>query len=185
MFGPTRNFYVSDIALPLFERKAIEIPVHFYVMHPYCESRKDRFRLEPAEASMGDPARYTREFLRPLYDAQERIARVADPGAGFHVWTYNFPCAFAVEEFDSSCRVMLYGAGKRGTEGPVMAFDEGTPYFDYFAGQIRFLERLANEPREPWARKGLKVERVAKSLFEPNKMFGPNDEDITDWVDTE
>lgn len=184
IFGLTRNFYVSDYALPLLERKAIEIRVQFYVMHPYCESRKDRYRIEPAEASMEDPERYTREFLRPLYDAQERIARVADEGAGFHVWTYNFPCSFAVEEFDNACRVMLYGAGKRGTEGPVMVFEDGTPYFDYFAGQIRFLERLANDPREPWVSKGLKVEPVTMSLFQPDKTFSVNGEDISAWVDS-
>lgn len=148
MFGLTRNFYVSDLALPLFERKAVEIPVHFYVMHPYCDSRADRYRLEPAEAAMEDPVRYTREFLRPLHDAKERIARVADKGAGLHVWTYNFPCAFAVEEIDDTCRIMFYGAGKRGTEGPVMVFDQGTPYHDYFSDQIRFLERLATNLRD-------------------------------------
>lgn len=183
MFGLTRNFYVSDLALPLFERKAVEIPVHFYVMHPYSDSRLDRYRLEPAEASMEDPVRYTREFLRPLYDAQERIARVADKGAGFHVWTYNFPCAFAVEEIDDACRVMLYGAGKRGTEGPVMVFDKGKPYHDYFNGQIRFLERLATELREPWKSKGLRVEPVTIELFEPGSVRSPSGEDVSDWVD--
>lgn len=183
MFGLTRNFYVSDLALPLFERKAVEIPVHFYVMHPYCDSRVDRYRLEPAEAAMEDPVRYTREFLRPLYDAQERIARVADKGAGLHVWTYNFPCAFAIEEIDDSCRIMFYGAGKRGTEGPVMVFDQGTPYHDYFSDQIRFLERLATNPREPWKSKGLRVEPLTIDLFEPDAVRGPHGEDISEWVD--
>lgn len=164
IFGLTRNFYVSDRMLPLLERKAIQIPVHFYVMHPYCESRKDRYRLEPGEAAMEDPERYAREFLKPLYDAQERISRVADEGAGFHVWTYNFPCAFAVEEIDTSCRVMLYGVGKRGTEGPILVFDDDTPYHEYFSDHLRFLERLATEPREPWISKGLQVQPLDASV---------------------
>ena len=167
ILGLTRNFYVSDLALPLFERKAVEIPVSIYVMHPYCASRVDRYRVGPAEAAMENPVRYAREFLRPLYDAQERIARVAHEGAGLRIWTYNFPCAFAVEQVDDVARVMLYGAGKRGTEAPILVLGEGTPYYDYVAGQLRFVERLATEPREPWISKGLRVERLTEDLFAP------------------
>lgn len=164
IFGLTRNFYVSDHCLPLLERKAVEMPVNFYVMHPYCDSRRDRYRLEPAEAAMEDPERYAREFLKPLYDAQERVARMADPGAGFTVWTYNFPCAFAIEEIDDSCRVMLYGVGKRGTDGPLLVFDEGTPYHEYFTSQLRFLEQLASDPREPWISKDLQVRPINEAV---------------------
>jgi hypothetical protein len=57
VFGLTRNFYAKDEILPLFESKAMEIPVTFYVMHPWCESRRDRYRMEPVEAAMEDPAR--------------------------------------------------------------------------------------------------------------------------------
>jgi hypothetical protein len=52
---------------------------------------------------------------------------------------------------------MLYGHGKRGTEGPILVFDENTPYWNYFADQIQWLERLAKSPREPWTSKGLLV----------------------------
>jgi hypothetical protein len=156
MFGLTRNFYASDEMLPLVESKAREIPVTFYVMDPHCDSRRDRYRLEPAEAAMEDPARYKREILRPLFAASQRVS-LSSSAAGLRIFTYNFPCSFAIEKIDRSCRVMLYGHGKRGTEGPIFVFDDNTPCWDYFAGQIQWLERLAMSPREPWTSKGLVV----------------------------
>jgi hypothetical protein len=126
VFGLTRNFYAKDDMLPLFEAKAVEIPVTFYVMDPHCDSRRDRYRIEPVEAAMEDPVRYVREILRPLFDASQRI-EPATPNAGMRIFTFNFPCSFAMEKIDRSCRVMLYGHGKRGTEGPMLVFEEGTP----------------------------------------------------------
>ncbi len=52
---------------------------------------------------------------------------------------------------------MLYGHGKRGTEGPMFVFDHGTPYWRYFDDQIQWLKRLAQDPREPWISKGIVV----------------------------
>ena len=162
IFGLTRNFYASDEMLPLLESKAHEIAVTFYVMDPHCDSRRDRYRIEPAEASMEDPARYKREILRPLFAASQRISS-STPSAGLRILTYNFPCSFAIEKIDRSCRVMLYGHGKRGTEGPIFVFTDNTPYWDYFAGQIQWLERLATGPREPWTSKGLLVRPLQES----------------------
>jgi len=157
IFGLTRNFYARDEVLPLFESKAVTIPVTFYVMDPRCASRRDRYRLEPIEAAMEDPARYTREILRPLFAAAQRVAPAASPSAGLRLFTYNFPCSFSMEKLDRSCRVMLYGHGKRGTEGPIFVFNEGTPYWDYFTSQLQWLDRLATDAREPWTSKGLVV----------------------------
>jgi hypothetical protein len=165
VFGLTRNFYAKDEILPHFEARAVEIPVTFYVMDPTCESRRDRYRLEPVEAAMEDPSRYTREILRPLLSAARRIASTAAPSAGLKVFTYNFPCSFAIEKIDASCRVMLYGHGKRGTEGPIFVFNEGTPYWDYFASQIDWLRRLATDPREPWTSKGLEVKPLTEAAL--------------------
>jgi hypothetical protein len=163
VFGLTRNFYARDEVLPLFESKALEIPVTFYVMDPHCDSRRDRYRLEPIEAAMEDPVRYTREILRPLFGASQRIAPAAGPSAGLHLFTYNFPCSFAMEKFDRSCRVMLYGHCKRGTEGPIIVFNEGTPYWEYFSSQMQWLRRLATDPREPWTSKGLVVRPLTEA----------------------
>lgn len=156
VFGLTRNYYAEDDMLPLLEVKASEIPVTFYVMDPRCSSRQDRYRLEPLEAAMEDPARLIREILRPLFVASQRITPTT-PTAGMRIFTFNFPCSFAVEKIDRSCRVMLYGHGKRGTESPIMVFEDDTPYWKYFVDQIEWLERLANNPREPWTSKGLIV----------------------------
>jgi hypothetical protein len=49
VFGLTRNFYAKDDMLPPFESKAVEIPVTFYVMDPYCDSRRDRYRKSPSK----------------------------------------------------------------------------------------------------------------------------------------
>jgi hypothetical protein len=172
MFGLTRNIYASDEILPLFESKAREIPVTFYVMDPHCDSRRDRYRLEPTEAEMEDPARYQSDILRPLFAASQRISPVT-PQAGLRIFTYNFPCSFAIEKIDRSCRVMLYGHGKRGTEGPILVFDDNTPYWDYFAGQIQWLERLAESPREPWSTNGLVVRPLQQADLALNKPSTP------------
>lgn len=170
VFGLTRNFYAKDEILPLFESQAVKIPVTFYVMDPHCDSRRDRYRLEPIEAAMENPERYTREILRPLYLAAKRLEPAAAPGAGMRIYTYNFPCSFAMERIDGSVRVMLYGHGKRGTEGPIFVFNEGTPYWDYFADQLRWLHRLATDPREPWTSKGLTVRPLDESALSKPRM---------------
>lgn len=153
MFGLTRNFYGSDEMLPLFIAKARELPVRVYIMDPHCDSRRDRYRLEPAEAAMEDPARYEREVLRPLAEA------VAAAGVDLKIYLYNFPCSFAMERTDSTIRVMLYGHGKRGTDGPIMTWQPGTDYFDYFASQLDWVARLAEAEvtPEPWRSKDVKV----------------------------
>lgn len=151
MFGLTRNFYGRDSVLPIFEEKATKIPIQIFVMDPYCESRKDRYRLEPAEASMENPDRYIREILKPLNEVMRRRPKL-------RVYLYNFPCSFAIEEVDDAVRVMLYGHGKRGTQGPIVTFSGETTAHQYFVDQIRWLERLAGgDSPEPWASKNVRV----------------------------
>jgi transcriptional regulator with XRE-family HTH domain len=164
VFGLTRNFYARDKILPLFESKAQRIPVTFYVMDPWCESRRDRYRIEPGEAAMEDPHRYAREILRPLQLTAERVEPEV-PGAGMRIFTYNFPCSFAMEKTDQTCRVMMYGHGKRGTDGPILVFSEGTPYWDYYNDQLDWLARLATDPREPWVSKGIEVRPLSDALL--------------------
>ncbi|MFB8241981.1 helix-turn-helix domain-containing protein [Kitasatospora purpeofusca] len=157
MFGLTRNFYGSDEILPILTAKSREVPVRIFIMDPHCDSRRDRYRLEPAEAAMEDPARYEREVLRPLAEAAARAQ------GDLRIYLYNFPCSFAMEQVDDSIRVMLYGHGKRGTDGPIMTFDkgdgDGTPYWQYFDSQLAWAQRLADaeETPEPWRSKGIAV----------------------------
>ena len=151
MFGLTRNFYGRDDVLSLFEARAQTVPVALYVMDPHCDSRRDRYRIEPAEAAMEDPDRYVREVLRPL-------KAVADRQPNLRIFLFNFPVSFAIEEIDDVCRVMLYGHGKRGTQGPIITFADGSAPHQYFIDQIRWLERLATDHTvEPWASKGIVV----------------------------
>lgn len=157
VIGLTRNFYARDHVLPLFEARAVDIPVTIYSMDPHCDSRRDRYRLEPAEADLEDPNRYVREILRPLHQAAQRIAPAASEGAGLRLHLYNFPVGIALEQIDDHIRVMMYGYGKRGTDSPILVFDEGTPYYQFFDDQVRWFHQLATEPREPWVSKGLVV----------------------------
>ncbi|MCF2533000.1 hypothetical protein [Yinghuangia soli] len=146
MFGLTRNFYASPEMLALFEAKAAAgIPVSVYAMDPHCPSRRDRYRLEPAEAALADPDHYTRTILDPITEAAERTPQLT-------LLLYDFPCSFAMEEIDDTIRVMLYGHGVRGTDGPILAFGPGTEYHAYFAAQLRWLEGLATTltARTPW-----------------------------------
>ncbi|MFV2178151.1 helix-turn-helix domain-containing protein [Actinomadura sp. LOL_016] len=151
LFGLTRSFYVGDAVLPVLEDKARTMDVNVYVMDPYCDSRKDRYRIEPADAAMEDPERYVREILRPLRASSDRAPRL-------RLFLFNFPCSFAMEEIDGVVRVMMYGHGRRGTHGPIIAFGEGTSSHAYFVEQLRWLERLSSgESPEPWRSKGIQV----------------------------
>lgn len=154
MFGLTRNFYARETVLPIFEeRAAAGVPIQIFIMDPYCDSRADRYRIEPAEAAMEDPDRYVREILRPLAEVSKRTPLLK-------IFLFNFPCSFAIEEVDDVARVMLYGHGKRGTQGPIITFTEGSSAHTYLVDQIRWLERLAEDgpTPEPWASKGIRVE---------------------------
>jgi hypothetical protein len=164
VFGLTRNFYARDHVLPMIEAKARTVPVRMFMLDPNSASRRDRYRLEPGEAAMENPDRYLREVLRPLVAAEERLSDYTERGAGLEIWLYNFPCSFAIEEIDDEYRVMLYGHGKRGTDGPIMVFGQDTPHARYFESQMRWIERLAEEPWEPWVSKGLEVYRAADTL---------------------
>jgi hypothetical protein len=163
IFGLTRNFFAREDVRDLLLLKARTVPIRLFLMEPTSPARVERYRVEPIEASFEDPARMKREILAPLRllvakANAARAGRSAKPAAGIQVYLYNFPCSFAIEEIDDHCRVMLYGHGKRGTEGPIMIFSPGTPYHDYFAGQIRWLEGLASgELTEPWVSKGVRV----------------------------
>jgi transcriptional regulator with XRE-family HTH domain len=153
LFGLTRNYYVHGEVLPLLEdRAAAGVPVTIYVMDPWCDSRKDRYRIEPADAAMEDPHRYVREILVPLDQAAQRHDL-------FRIFTFNFPCSFAIEEIDEIVRMMPYGHGKRGTHGPIIAFAGGSSVHGYLVDQIRWLEMLAGRDTtpEPWASKGIEV----------------------------
>jgi len=151
LFGLTRNFYAREECLAALEEAAQRVPVKIYVMDPFCDSRRDRYRIEPADAAMEDPHRYIREVLRPLRAAAERQPNI-------RLYSYNFPCSFAMEEVDDVIRIMLYGHAKRGTHGPILVVREGTPVHDYAVDQLRWLERLSGgEVPEPWASKGIEV----------------------------
>lgn len=151
LFGLTRSFYASDTVLSVLKEKARTMDVNVYVMDPYCKSRKDRYRIEPADAAMEDPERYVREILRPLRAASDEEPRL-------RLYLFDFPCSFAMEEVDGVVRVMMYGHGRRGTHGPIIVFGEGTSSHAYFVEQLRWLERLSSDDSpEPWKSKRVRV----------------------------
>ncbi len=159
-FGVTRNFFVDEKVRGLIERKACEIPINIFMMDPNCKSREDRYRLEPTQAAFEDPQRFERLILRPYRELRRAVrASSPRPGAGLQVYFFNFPCSHSIEEFDGdACRVMFYGHGKRGTDSPLFVFRSGTPYFDFFISQMRWLETLAQgKAVEPWKSADLRV----------------------------
>lgn len=160
VFGLTRNFYVTDEIRAIILAKSQEIPVVFFLMAPGCDSRKDRYRLEPIEAALEDPGRYEREVEKPFAEMLRAYPRT-EAGSnvpGLAVYYFNFPCSFAIEEIDDRVRVMLYGHGKRGTEGPILLLDAAGKLGCYFQSQIRWLERLATQgAHPPWSDKGIAV----------------------------
>ena len=164
IFGITRNFYAWDNVLPILEARACDIPVTFYLMNPHCESRTDRYRLEPLQATLDSPEKYIREVLAPLHEASERIEPTT-PEAGLRLFTYNFPCSFSIEHIDEHIRVALYGHGRRGSDSPVMLLRSGTQYFDYFHAQLEWLRLLATEAPRSWHDKGLRVAPVSLELL--------------------
>lgn len=153
-FGLTRNFLLSNEVRPILERKGQEIPCTLYMMDPDSESRRDRYRIEPLEAALESPERYKSHILKPYRELLAQTPKLK-------IFLYNFPCSFAIEEIDDLCRVMLYGHGVRGTDGPILVFRAGNPYYEYFISQMRWLEELASHPtRAPWNEKGLRVTSV-------------------------
>lgn len=160
VFGLTRNFYVCDELRPLILARSQEVPVVFFLMDPDCDSRRDRYRIEPIEAALEDPERYEREVEKPFKEMLRATPRT-EAGSnvpGLAVYYFNFPCSFAIEEIDDRIRVMLYGHAKRGTEGPIFLLNKGSRLAAYFESQLRWLEdQVAQGVHAPWSDKGIVI----------------------------
>ncbi len=160
LFGLTRNFISTPPVLNLLIEKSLTIPVEIYVMDPHCESRKDRYRLEPIEASMEDPVRFKSVFLRTINNAKAQKLRVGQI-PDLKIFGYNFPCSFAIELIDSQIRVMLYGHGVRGTSGPIFLINKETWIGKYFYDQIEWIRGIGLKGAEaPWDLKNLVVSEL-------------------------
>ncbi len=158
-FGLTRNFYVTSRMSAVLADLAKRVPVTIYLMDPDSLSRIDRYRIEPLEAALEEPRRFRSRILS-VYGAllKSTNATTVRPDVGLRVFLYNFPCSFCIEEIDQTYRVMLYGHGKRGTEGPIFVFDGTNPYTEYFGSQLRWLEKLASgELQEQSRSHGIRV----------------------------
>ncbi len=166
-FGLTRNFYISDFMYNLLLKKALQIPIKLFLMNPNCDSRTDRYRLEPVEAALENPTKYKTHVeskYKQLISEVNKSPKKND-NAGLEVFYFNFPCSFALEEIDSACRVMLYGHNKRGTDSPIFVFGKANPYYEYFSSQIRWLENLSKNggTEEPWKSKGIIIEKMKEN----------------------
>jgi hypothetical protein len=142
-FGLTRNFYADKISDLLLER-AREIQVKLFLMNPDCASRVDRYRIEPIEAAFENPDRFKRMVIEKYRRLLKKAASKTTAGS-LQVFLYDFPCSFSMEKLDDSIRVMLYGHGVRGTDGPIFVFDKKDKYFDYFDSQLIWLVRMGEE----------------------------------------
>jgi hypothetical protein len=163
-FGLTRNFYVSDVLFDLIKRKALQISIKIFLMDPGCDSRKDRYRLEPSDAALEDIKKYKEtiesKYLELMSEVNNHPSKAVN--AGINVYRFNFPCSFAIEEIDDHCRVMLYGHNKRGTDSPIFVFKSDNPCYEYFISQLRWMEEMAASPEvaEPWKRKRIEITSI-------------------------
>lgn len=161
LFSLTGNFYVSKLK-SLLKEKASRIPVSIYLMDPYSQARFNRYRIEPETARLSDPETFKQDVLGQYREMLRDHPKRKKKGAGLSIYLYNFPCSFAMEEIDDVCRVMLFGHGMRGTEGPILVFRAGTPIYDYFANQFQWLNQLASRPSlEPWSSRGVRVRAMS------------------------
>lgn len=146
IFGLTRNYYTEHM-LDDLEQKARELSVKLFLMDPDCPARKERYRLEPIEAALEDPKRFSREVVTPLKELKKRIKTSRLPqGAGLSIKFFNFYPSFSMEFFDDFCRLMLYGHYKRGTDSPIFIFRKGDEYYQYFRQQIDWVLSKSNDP---------------------------------------
>lgn len=135
IFGFTRHSLAeSDLLMDLLKKKAETIPVTIYLMDPNCVSRKERYRIETAM--------YEGERIYTIIEKFKKLAE-GNPEK-LKMYYYNFPCSFGIEEIDDACRVILYGHGIRGKEGPIFIFRAGNPYYQYFKNQLIWMNDLAN-----------------------------------------
>jgi hypothetical protein len=158
IFGLTRNFYASDKMRELIAKKATEVPVKFFVMDPDCESRKDRYRVEPIDAALEDPNKY-KQRIEPVFIDLVRHGPVSIPLSnkpGISFYYFNFPCQFSIDQFDNVFRVSFYGLNKQGRESPIWLYekDDGGPSneYEYFLSQLDWVESLAAGKPSPQAK---------------------------------
>ncbi len=123
-FGLTRNFYADKISELLIE-KAKNINIQLFLMHPDCASRVDRYRIEPIEAAFEDPSRFKTRVIDKFKRLLSTFNKENHNGK-IEIYFYDFPCSFAIEKIDNYIRVMLYGHGVRGTDGPIFVFTANT-----------------------------------------------------------
>jgi hypothetical protein len=143
-FGLTRNFYADKISETLLDCSN-RIKIKIFLMDPFCASREDRYRIEPIEAAFEDPKR----FQRMILDKYKRLLgnsnrKTKKRRGSLDVYLFNFPVSFAIERIDDFIRVMLYGHGVRGTDGPIFVFKSNNPYFEYFSKQLDWLQQMGD-----------------------------------------
>jgi transcriptional regulator with XRE-family HTH domain len=162
VFGLTRRFYARDQVRDILEKRGRHVPVRLYMLDPDSAARVERYRIEHIEAALEDPQRMRREVLTPLLEVARRVNEHPDtePDAGIQIWLFNFPAQHSIEEIDYTIRFMPYGHGPSNEHRPILMFRAGTPYYDWFSGQFRWLESLASgENTQPWQSRGVVVRR--------------------------
>ena len=161
VFGLTRKYYTTYKMRSLLEEKSRDVPIRLYLMDPSSKSRKDRYRIEPFEASKDESSRFEKETAGSFRELLSRTDRspAGSKLPGLSIYYYNFPCSYAIELIDDVCRILLYGHGKRGMDSPILILDKNSPDYDYFASQIEWMERIASgKISSEWYDKKIKIE---------------------------
>ena len=81
---------------------------------PYCESRADRYRLEPVQAS-SSPDKFVRPGAGPAKESATDSTRLRP--AGLRLFTYNSDL-LSIEHIDDQIESPFYGHDRRGSDCP-------------------------------------------------------------------
>lgn len=145
IFGLTRNFFAKQPLRDMILDRAQEVDIKFFMADPECTSRSDRYRVEPTTATYDDVKKYKTEIESEFLKMQNLASQLPKKKehARLSFFYYNFPCQTAIERFDESIRVSLYGINKQGRESPIWVYtpSDGDIY-SFFRTQLDWVETI-------------------------------------------
>jgi hypothetical protein len=136
--------------------RVVAIPVTFFVMDPIVTPDANAIGWSRSRQRWRTRVGICGRFFARCMPLLNAWRRRRSPSAGMRVYTYNFLAPFRSRRLTAHVGHAVWAWQAR-HRSPILVFDEGTPYWDYFASQLEWMQRLADAPREPWTSRGLVV----------------------------
>lgn len=152
LFGLGRQFYRRSPVQSLLRKKALEIPIHIFMMNPYSEARRIRYASEPIisdyseGANLHEPENFIEGVLLPLTNLKREVDSLLSEeqhSRGLNIKLHEFSLTFAFEKIDEKVIVMHYGYGKRGSDSPVFVFDRNCQSYSYFEETADWIKSMS------------------------------------------